>query len=576
MILRKVRIQNFKSIRDTGWVHLSRSDLITILAGQNESGKTSFLRALRFFEEGAYDSFEDEDRRMDEFPRVDCTFYLSDDELKHLEAYTNKAIANYIKKNGFNILRGDTDEDVLDFRYSEPAELTALVKEHNENRAANANAKPEAEKENSSAEFEPYSYFDKMRPKMVFYSSFIEHNLPGTATKADIASNQAIKDFETIYSIDFAALMDATTTDQKRSSEERRVGKEAAESLNDHWSQVIANEEPEYEYDVSINYQSADPNTSTVNFFIVQGAEKPLKISQKSQGFQWFTGFNLRLRAHEAELNESGLILLIDEPGQGLHEVAQQDVKMVLEELATDAGVQIIYSTHQPILLGKENVDFSRLLLADRTESGSSFKTISALVSSNGSLDSLSPIKSAIGLVSLTDPFSDKTTLIVEGITEYYYLKALYDEKYVVVPATGVDQCPNIFGIMYGWGVPAKVLLDDDSQGTRAANKIKKSYFNNEENDLFKITVFKPQGKKGIEDFLSEKVIRNILTDFDKSYLDKKSKVENVNQVGKYIFAKCFLDKCNADDTFLDSETKANFEMIEDFLNKNWSHSGSE
>ena len=73
MILGKVKIQNFKSIKDTGWIFLSKGDLINILAGQNESGKTSFLRALKFFEEGIYDTFEDEDRRMEESPRVDCT-----------------------------------------------------------------------------------------------------------------------------------------------------------------------------------------------------------------------------------------------------------------------------------------------------------------------------------------------------------------------------------------------------------------------------------------------------------------------------------------------------------------------
>ena len=50
MVLGKIRIQNFKSIIDTGDVYLSKGDLINVLAGQNESGKTAFLRALKFFE----------------------------------------------------------------------------------------------------------------------------------------------------------------------------------------------------------------------------------------------------------------------------------------------------------------------------------------------------------------------------------------------------------------------------------------------------------------------------------------------------------------------------------------------
>ena len=39
MRLSKIRVRNFKSIRDTGELYLSGTGLITILAGQNESGK---------------------------------------------------------------------------------------------------------------------------------------------------------------------------------------------------------------------------------------------------------------------------------------------------------------------------------------------------------------------------------------------------------------------------------------------------------------------------------------------------------------------------------------------------------
>ncbi len=568
MVLGKVRIQNFKSIQDTGWVHLSKGDLITVLAGQNESGKTSFLSALKFFEEGSYDSFEDEDRRMDEHPRVDCTFYLNDSEYQKLKEDTNNDIADCVRKNGFTFVRGETDEDDFDsFSWINFQELKKLVAEYDKS----LNELPEGE-EASEGEmveieaFSPYTYFSKMRPTMVFYSSFTENNLPGKATKSEVNTNQAIRDFETVYKIDFAELMSPSTSDQKRASEEQRVERQAAESLNGYWNQVISNEQVDYKYNIKINHQEGNSENSTVNFFISQGEEKPLRISQKSQGFRWFTGFNLRLRAHEVELDSRGLILLIDEPGQGLHEIAQQDVKDVIEELAKNSGIQIIYSTHQPILLGKENVDFSRLLLVDRNDKGSLFKSISALVTSNGSLDSLAPIKSALGLVTLTDPFNSKKTLIVEGITEYFYLKPILEEGCSVIPSNGVDQCPNIFAILYGWGIDAKVLVDDDSQGTKAANKIKKNFFGDAEDLLYKNTVLKPDGKKGIEDFLSVNIVTSILSDYEKEFLPDKNMVANVEQISKFIFAKHFYDKCNQDENFIDQETKDNFKEIIDFL----------
>ena len=43
------RIDDFKSIEDSGTCHLS-GDGITVLAGQNEAGKTAVLMALRDFD----------------------------------------------------------------------------------------------------------------------------------------------------------------------------------------------------------------------------------------------------------------------------------------------------------------------------------------------------------------------------------------------------------------------------------------------------------------------------------------------------------------------------------------------
>lgn len=71
MRLNAFRIQNFRSIVDTGWNNVS-SDNITGLIGQNESGKTSVLEALRSF----YDNqISDEIIRSDlTFPIVTCCF----------------------------------------------------------------------------------------------------------------------------------------------------------------------------------------------------------------------------------------------------------------------------------------------------------------------------------------------------------------------------------------------------------------------------------------------------------------------------------------------------------------------
>lgn len=57
MLVSTVRIQNYKSIVDTGWIELEKD--ITTLLGRNESGKTSFLQAISSFSDD--DTYSEEE-----------------------------------------------------------------------------------------------------------------------------------------------------------------------------------------------------------------------------------------------------------------------------------------------------------------------------------------------------------------------------------------------------------------------------------------------------------------------------------------------------------------------------------
>lgn len=71
MKLKGFRIQNFRSIVDTGWTYLS-PDNITGMIGQNESGKTSIQEALNSFYTGIIS--EDILRSDLSLPVVYCVF----------------------------------------------------------------------------------------------------------------------------------------------------------------------------------------------------------------------------------------------------------------------------------------------------------------------------------------------------------------------------------------------------------------------------------------------------------------------------------------------------------------------
>jgi ABC-type ATPase involved in cell division len=67
------RIKNFRSIVDTDWQNLS-PDNVTCLIGQNESGKTSILEALRVYYSGAIS--EDVLRSDLSLPEISCKFSI--------------------------------------------------------------------------------------------------------------------------------------------------------------------------------------------------------------------------------------------------------------------------------------------------------------------------------------------------------------------------------------------------------------------------------------------------------------------------------------------------------------------
>ncbi len=85
VVLDSFRIQNFRSIVDSDWRNLS-SDHITVLIGQNESGKTTVLEALYSFYTGKI--IEDVFRSDQRLPEVSCQFSLPSGEnlLAHLDA----------------------------------------------------------------------------------------------------------------------------------------------------------------------------------------------------------------------------------------------------------------------------------------------------------------------------------------------------------------------------------------------------------------------------------------------------------------------------------------------------------
>ena len=162
MRLYSFRIQNFKSIEDTGIIKVSKDDNVTIFAGQNEAGKSAILEALNFLERGVDVDFEETFRRVETNPRVECTYLLNDEELDEIEETGSKSLRDYIAKNGLTFIRGKIEEDDFgSLKYWKPVGLSSLMEEID---TLHKNADPEAEIEKFN-----FDKLFKIRPKFIFY-----------------------------------------------------------------------------------------------------------------------------------------------------------------------------------------------------------------------------------------------------------------------------------------------------------------------------------------------------------------------------------------------------------------------
>lgn len=107
MRVTQVQIQNYKSIIDTGWVPIE--DDITTLLGRNESGKTSFLEAIRYF---------DEDREIEERELYDGNEYSEEHSvpITSLKIELDAEAARSFSKNETELERGD---EIIATKYSD-------------------------------------------------------------------------------------------------------------------------------------------------------------------------------------------------------------------------------------------------------------------------------------------------------------------------------------------------------------------------------------------------------------------------------------------------------------------------
>jgi hypothetical protein len=203
-----------------------------------------------------------------------------------------------------------------------------------------------------------------------------------------------------------------------------------------------------------------------------------IELDQRSQGMQYFFSFFLIFLVEAVESHKNS-ILLLDEPGNSLHGTAQAKIIEFLRKVSADN--QVIYSTHSPFMVDGEHLEEIRPVYEDPT-------TGSTKVSDDvwpKDKDALFPLQAALGYQLAQSLFISRHQVLVEGITDYWILKALdialaangrrrLNDGIIIAPGGGAGRVVPLASMLVGHEVEVAALLDGDETGRKEGKKLER------------------------------------------------------------------------------------------------------
>lgn len=200
-----------------------------------------------------------------------------------------------------------------------------------------------------------------------------------------------------------------------------------------------------------------------------------VELDQRSEGFQWLVSFFVVFFS-EAMDKHKNAILLLDEPGMSLHALKQRDFRETISRLSK--GNQTIFSTHSPFLVGPDELDIVRVVEMKSREAGTTVHTTLSSEDPAGML----PLQEALGYDLANSLFSQQRNLILEGITDYWYIEATsalfkdagrpsVNDKIALVFANTAGKVVYYATILHAHKLKVAALLDADSAGDQAAQQ---------------------------------------------------------------------------------------------------------
>lgn len=300
-----------------------------------------------------------------------------------------------------------------------------------------------------------------------------------------------------------------------------------------------------------------DNNTLSIS---IKTDGKNMEFSERSNGLKWY--FNTFIKMLYSNLTQNNVVYLLDEPGVFLHVNAQKELLNFFEDLSSKEN-QVIYTTHSPYMINQEDMGAIRLVAKENSLFTSISNSYNAFPSdaSYGTQETLTPLLYAIGLDLKYNigPDSKKINVVVEGISDYYYLNAfiiLKNKKYsniYIIPSVGCSQINKVVSILIGWGYEYRVLFDNDRDGRKEYKKLIEML------DVLIDNIIFTDGTKKITDLNLTHEIENVFSSAD--YIKIVSNTPNYEDKKKIVALDIYNKAKNGENVF-DDETLQNLDLL--------------
>lgn len=571
MKLKRFRVTNFRSVIDSGWVNC---DNITTLVGINESGKSNILLALWKFNPargGQIDLLHDLPvTKLSELrEQPEKTAFI--EAIFQLEEYAEEV--NGKLESSFS----PDDEISITRYYNEQYELTFL----NEATRKKVDALQKPKKTKNGEEKPGITHTELLNTVMQYVPKFVYFSNYGNLTSR-IYLPHAIKwlSGQSVTGIDqkedqvrtIRVLFDYVNLEPNEILE---LGKDAvdiarARGSNGNPTEDDIKKAEDNKEQRSLLLQSASTKlTKDFREWWKQGEYKfrfgadgdyfyiwvsddkrpeEVDLELRSTGLQWFISFYL-VFLMECEGDNEGAVLLLDEAGLTLHPLAQKDLGAFFNRLAETN--QILNTTHSPFIIDPENIDRCRVVYTDvhgGTVVSENLREGTGVVGEK----SIYAVHAALGLTVSDVILQGCQTVIVEGVSDQFYLSAIKNalirdtkiapEKEIVFApfGGGVKGVAGIVGLIAAKNEELPiVIVDSDRIGDGYKSKLESGIYKDCQDRIISIRDITGQDQSEVEDlipyeFISKAVERLLGVQEDDDEFEPESDKPILPQIEAY------------------------------------------